>query len=114
MFDIGFWELILIAIIVLVVIGPERLPKVARTAGLWVGQARRMAANMRAEIKREIAAEELKETLTRQADTTPVHDIIEETRQVAEEVKGTLKETVAPDAPTDTREPSRDGTGKPD
>jgi sec-independent protein translocase protein TatB len=44
MFDIGFWEMAFIGVIALVVIGPERLPGVARTAGLWVGKARRMPA----------------------------------------------------------------------
>ncbi|MEW8587286.1 MAG: twin-arginine translocase TatA/TatE family subunit, partial [Candidatus Thiodiazotropha sp.] len=40
MFDVGFWELTIIALVALIVIGPERLPKVARTAGLWLGRGR--------------------------------------------------------------------------
>ena len=38
MFDIGFWELSLLALVALLVVGPERLPKLARTAGLWIGR----------------------------------------------------------------------------
>ena len=72
MFDVGFWELAIIAVIALLVIGPERLPKAARTAGLWVGKARRMVTDVKADIDREIregdlaelkkAGEELKKT----------------------------------------------------
>ena len=54
MFDIGFWELILIAVVALLVIGPERLPKVARMAGLWMGRARRTLASVKDEIDREL------------------------------------------------------------
>ena len=72
MFDVGFWEIAIIAVIALLVIGPERLPKAARTAGLWVGRARRMVTDVKADIDREIregdlaelkkAGEELKKT----------------------------------------------------
>ena len=72
MFDVGSWELAIIAVIALLVIGPERLPKAARTAGLWVGRARRMVTDVKADIDREIrdgdlaelkkAGEELKKT----------------------------------------------------
>ena len=54
MFDVGFWELAIIAVIALLVIGPERLPKAARTAGLWVGRARRMVTDVKSDIDREI------------------------------------------------------------
>ncbi len=61
MFDIGFWEMSLIALIALVVLGPERLPKLARTVGLWVGRARRMVSDVKADIDREIRNSELKD-----------------------------------------------------
>ena len=61
MFDVGFWELAIIAVIALLVIGPERLPKAARTAGLWVGRARRMVTDVKADIDREIREGELAE-----------------------------------------------------
>ena len=80
MFDIGFWELLVIGVVALLVIGPERLPKVARTAGLWVGRARRFVGTVKADIDREIAADELKKVLRKQADSSGLHDIIEETR----------------------------------
>jgi sec-independent protein translocase protein TatB len=60
MFDIGFAELLVIAVVALLVIGPERLPRVARTAGMWVGRARRFVSSVKADIDRELAADELK------------------------------------------------------
>lgn len=67
MFDIGFSELLLVGVIALVVLGPERLPRAARTAGLWLGRARATAQRFTAEIDRELKAEELRQTLREQA-----------------------------------------------
>ena len=60
MFDIGFSELMLIAVVALVVLGPERLPKVARTAGHLLGRLQRYVNDVKADINREIQLEELK------------------------------------------------------
>ena len=60
MFDIGFSELVLIAIVALVVVGPERLPRVARTAGLLLGRLQRYVGDIKADIHREIQLDELK------------------------------------------------------
>lgn len=78
MFDIGFWELVLIGVVALLVIGPERLPKAARIAGLWVGRARRTLASVKDEIDRELKAQELKEILEKQARSNPLESILEE------------------------------------
>jgi len=69
MFDIGFAELLVIAVVALLVIGPERLPRVARTAGMWVGRARRFVSTVKADIDRELAAE-----------SQSLYDIVEDTR----------------------------------
>ena len=61
MFDIGFWEIAVIAAIMLVVLGPERLPGVARTAGFWLSKLRRMVNDVKSEVKKEMDAAELKE-----------------------------------------------------
>jgi sec-independent protein translocase protein TatB len=71
-FDIGFWELLLIAIVALIVVGPERLPKLVRVTGLWVGKANASVQAVRSEISRELRAEELKQTLNK-----PLEDIAE-------------------------------------
>lgn len=60
MFDIGFWEIVLIAGIALLVLGPERLPRAATTVGRWVGQARRLARGLQTQIREELAREEQK------------------------------------------------------
>ena len=60
MFDVGFSELIVIAIVALVVIGPERLPKVARTAGHLLGRLQRYVNDVKADISREMQLDELK------------------------------------------------------
>ena len=61
MFDIGFWEMAFIGVIALVIVGPEKLPRVARTLGLWIGKARRMVNEVKRDIKNEIDEDELKE-----------------------------------------------------
>jgi len=55
MFDVGFWEIILVLIIALLVAGPERLPGIVRSVGLWTGRAKAMARNLREEFEREVA-----------------------------------------------------------
>ena len=61
MFDVGFSELIVIGIVALVVIGPERLPKVARTVGLLLGRMQRYVNEVKADINREMQLDELKQ-----------------------------------------------------
>ena len=63
MFDIGFGEIFLIAVVALLVLGPERLPKAARFAGLWVRRARAQWYSVKAELENELADEELKRSL---------------------------------------------------
>jgi sec-independent protein translocase protein TatB len=80
MFDIGFWELMIIGLVALVVVGPERLPKLAYTAGKWLGKGRSMLNAVKSEIDKEIKAEELKQILEKQRQQlNPLEDVIEET-----------------------------------
>jgi sec-independent protein translocase protein TatB len=60
MFDIGFSEMMMIAVVALIVIGPERLPKVARTLGNWIGRMNRYVNDVKADINREMELEELR------------------------------------------------------
>jgi Tat protein translocase TatB subunit len=62
MLDIGFSEILLTSAIALIVLGPERLPKVARQVGNWVGRARAMARQLSEQLEREVTAEELLKT----------------------------------------------------
>ncbi|MFM9912950.1 MAG: Sec-independent protein translocase protein TatB [Methylophilaceae bacterium] len=59
MFDIGFSEILVVLVVALIVIGPEKLPKVARTLGLLTGRLQRYAANIKADVEREIRNEEV-------------------------------------------------------
>ncbi len=54
MFDIGFWEILLIAVVALIVVGPERLPKLIRVTGLWIGRAQASLQSIRNEISKEL------------------------------------------------------------
>jgi sec-independent protein translocase protein TatB len=60
MFDLGFSELLVIGVVALIVIGPERLPKVARTAGAWIGRLNRYVSDVKGDIDREMRLEELR------------------------------------------------------
>ncbi len=63
MFDIGFSELMLVAIMALIILGPERLPKAARTVGLLVGRMRRTMTGIQQEIEQEVRNQEIREKL---------------------------------------------------
>lgn len=66
MFDVGFWEILLILVLALVVLGPERLPQAARTVGYWVGKARRYIEGVKNEVEKEFDSGELKRMLHNQ------------------------------------------------
>jgi sec-independent protein translocase protein TatB len=66
MFDMGFTEMMLIGIVALVVIGPERLPGVARTAGKYVGRLKRFMTTVKADVEQELRADELRQILSEQ------------------------------------------------
>lgn len=66
MFDIGFLELLLLGIVGLLVLGPERLPRAVRTVGLWIGRIKRVASDMQREINSQLEAEELRRKLDEQ------------------------------------------------
>ena len=59
MIDVGFWEVAMIGVLALIILGPERLPGVARTAGAWMGKARRMMNDIKTDIKSELNEEDL-------------------------------------------------------
>ena len=90
MFDVGFWEMVFIGVIALVVIGPERLPGVAKYAGHWIGKARRTAAEVKAELKQEIqqhnidAVRELRDELS--ATTADLENIAKSATDIRDTV----------------------------
>jgi sec-independent protein translocase protein TatB len=76
MFDIGFPELVMVAVIALLVIGPDKLPGVARTAGKWVGRARRFVGDVKSDIDRELKQEELRKALAEDAGLDEIKQIM--------------------------------------
>lgn len=96
MFDIGFWELMIISIVALLVVGPERLPKLAYTAGKWLGKGRSMLSAVKAEINKEMKAEELKQILDKQKQQlNPLEEMIEETTSAVRELKDEAGQAVS-------------------
>ncbi len=115
MFDIGFWELCLIAVVALLILGPERLPIAARTAGLWIGKARRMIGNVKSEIDRELQLDEvrkrLKEEEQKLKESTGIDDLENLTDSTLSEVKDFQDDIDTSDAATDSTEDTEVKTG---
>ena len=86
MFDVGFPELILIAVVGLLVIGPERLPETLRTLGLWLGRMRRSFTKIKNEIEQEIGMDEVRRQLHNES-------VMEEMKRIETEVRATTNAT---------------------
>jgi sec-independent protein translocase protein TatB len=104
MFDLGFSEIAVVAVVALVVLGPERLPKVARTAGHMFGRLQRYVANVKADIAREVDASELSkikqevETAARSFESSVKEQAASfesEARAIEQEAQKTLNDAVA-------------------
>lgn len=96
MFDVGFSELIVIAVVALVVIGPERLPGVARTVGHLLGRARRYVDNVKADIHREIQLDELKKMQAQMSESA--QQLESSMREQFEALQAPLEEAIRPPA----------------
>ena len=91
MFDVGFWELVLIFGVGLIILGPERMPRVASQIGRWIGRARRTASSLRRQLEQEIAAADYKPPppppKRKPTHITPVNSPNTETEEGAEEAE---------------------------
>lgn len=113
MFDIGFSELLIVALIGLIVIGPKRLPEVARTVGQWVARVRRFVADVKQDIDREMEHAELNELRnlkneldeTRRAVERTSTDLIKEANIASPPQMTGVSPTVPSSPPTPTTEP---------
>ncbi len=95
MFDSGFLELLVVTIIALIVVGPERLPGIARKVGEMVGKARAFVATTKADIEKEIEASEMKDMLSQQKEQIDeLRDMMASTKQSLHESTDTLKSSV--------------------
>ncbi|MEM7096620.1 MAG: Sec-independent protein translocase protein TatB [Pseudomonadota bacterium] len=96
-FEFGFPELMVIAAVGLIVIGPERLPEMLRTLGLWLGRLRRSFVNVKAEIEKEIGMDEVKRQLHNES-------VMEEMRRIEQEVNNSMNESIlGPDATANSK-----------
>lgn len=103
MFDVGFSEIALVAVVALLVLGPERLPRVARTAGALVRRARSSWQNVRTEIERELAAEDLKKSIDEARRAADVRADVQAAAADVESAVRTTSPATPPAASTDER-----------
>jgi len=133
MFDMGFLELLLIGIIALIVLGPERLPKAARTVGLWVAKAKQGFESVKVEIDRELKVQELQQQIKEQKEKIEkdigidqlksslnetqnvlednANSILNESNTISNQIKNNMKETSNVDSDADSD--VKDGNIKP-
>jgi sec-independent protein translocase protein TatB len=97
MFDPGFFELVVICIVALVVLGPDKLPGAIKTMGLWIGRLRRSFNNIKREIEQEVGADEIRRQLRNEAimekfknTKNQVTESIESIKKEADSVKNDL------------------------
>ncbi len=101
MFDVGFWEIIIIVLVALLVVGPERLPGLAREIGRWVGKTRRFVHSVRSDFEQELQTDELRNMLKSQdreirqlksmmdeTETSLREDIEDTERHLREDIEG--------------------------
>jgi len=91
MFDIGFLEICLVGVVALLVVGPERLPRLARSAGLWLGRARRFMSEVKSDIKAEMEQEDLQALRSIKND-------LEQTRSELEKAGDSMNQKLSDDA----------------
>ncbi len=103
MFDVGFWEILLILVLALVVIGPERLPGAARKAGYFVGKARRYIEGVRSEVESELDVNEFKRMLHNQE--VQINELQQQLKSGVDEVASDLTDDL-PDSNILTDAPS--------
>lgn len=94
MFDIGFWEIAVIGVIALLVVGPERLPAVARNVGRWVGRMRRYVSHVKQDIEREINADEVRQMLEKPEGLESIRDVARETAAVLDDTRKELNSVI--------------------
>lgn len=102
MFDIGFSELLLVGLVALLVLGPERLPVAARMAGLWIGRLKRSFNSIKSEVEREIGADEIRRQL---------HN--EQILELEREMKQSIQPAAAQTPPATETMPSQDKPSQP-
>ncbi len=94
MFDIGFWEIAIIGVVALLVVGPERLPALARTTGLYVGRMRRFVNQVKQDVEAELHAQELKDIVKKPEGIDDVYEMLEETKDELQKTTSELNDRI--------------------
>ncbi|WP_354623871.1 Sec-independent protein translocase protein TatB [Psychromonas sp. MME2] len=95
MFDIGFWELVVISVIGLIVLGPERLPTAIRSVVKWINTAKSMANSVKSDISHELKLHEMNENMIK-ASKNGLHNLDPELQQSIDEMKQAAKDLSRP------------------
>ncbi|MBT3456878.1 MAG: twin-arginine translocase subunit TatB [Thiotrichales bacterium] len=103
MFDFGFWEIAIIGIITLIVVGPERMPSLARKAGIYAGKLNKFVKKIKFDIDEELKVDELKEQLSIKNEESVLSQAVEDVKTSAEQYQ---KEVIEPTDPNP--QPSED------
>ncbi|CAH0280911.1 Sec-independent protein translocase protein TatB [Pseudomonas brassicacearum] len=116
MFGISFTELLLVGLVALLVLGPERLPGAARTAGLWIGRLKRSFNAIKQEVEREIGADDIRRQLHNEHILSleqEARKIFTPTQQEPTPVQPVAEPTIAPQAPVKDTAPAVAEPAKP-
>lgn len=108
MFDVGFSELLLLAVIALVVLGPEKLPHAARMTGAWIGRIRRMLVSVQADIENEVAAAEMRERIKKELEKAKAASGLDSIEGMASEIRDSVSNTLSDASPRNAEPPRTD------
>jgi len=97
MFDFGFWEIAIIGVITLIVVGPERMPSLARKAGLYFGKLNRFFNKVKSDINEELKMDEIKEQMSMDDEKIILSEATEDIQSSADSLK---QENIFPDKKT--------------
>jgi sec-independent protein translocase protein TatB len=115
MFDIGMFEMVLIGVIALLILGPERMPEAARAAGRWAGKARRFITGIKQDVSSQMSMDELTELRSLRDDLATAKT---ELNKFQQDANSTLNEEIKMAEPTDKKSevaastPAKDSTSK--
>ena len=94
MFDIGFPELVVVSVVALLVIGPEKLPETIRTLSLWIGRVQRSFASIRQEIESELGADEIRQQLHNESIMKELEDTKNTLQKAGKDVRTAINTTI--------------------
>ena len=97
MFDFGFWEIAIIGVITLIVVGPERMPSLARKAGLYFGKLNRFFNKVKSDINEELKSDDIKEQMSMDDEKIILSEVTEDIQSSADSLK---QENIFPDKKT--------------